>query len=125
MEPLVIEGTKSTPSIILDKGKGLFQFTGNSIPEDAMGFYQPVIGWVNEYLKIPNPNTELLFKMSYFNTASSKILFELIKQFVPLKSSENSIKVNWYYSEEDEDMLEVGKDYEELTNLPFDFISQV
>ena len=125
MESLVIDGTKSTPNIILDKEKGLFQFIGNSIPENAMGFYQPVVNWITEYLTNPNPTTEITFKLTYFNTASSKIIYEIIKQHVPLKNSQNTIKIVWYYSEEDEDMLEVGKDYEELSKLPFEFISQV
>ena len=125
MEPLVIEGTKSTPNVILDKEKGIFQFIGNSLPENAMGFYHPIINWVTEYLTNPNPSTELTFKLAYFNTASSKIIYELIKQHVSLKNSPNAIKVNWYYSEEDEDMLEAGKDYQDLTKLHFEFISQI
>jgi hypothetical protein len=125
MEPLVIEPTKSTPKVILDKEKGIFQFIGNSLPENAMEFYGPVVNWITEYIANPNPSTELVFKLEYFNTASSKIIFELIKQHTALKKSGNAIKVNWYYPEEDEDMLETGKDYEELTQLPFEFISQV
>lgn len=125
MEALKIEGTKSTPNVILDKEKGIFQFIGNSLPENAMEFYKPVISWVTEYLADPNPSTELTFKLEYFNTASSKIIYELIKQHTSLKTGNKSIKINWYYSEEDEDMLEAGKDYAELTKLPFEFISQV
>jgi hypothetical protein len=125
MESLVIEGTKSTPNVILDKEKGLFQFIGNSIPENAVEFYEPVKSWITEYLANPNPSTELIFKLEYFNTASSKIIYELIKLHVSLKSSKKNIKVCWFYNEEDEDMLEAGKDYHDLTKLPFEFISQV
>ena len=33
------------------------------------------------------------------------------------------MKVNWYYEEDDEDMLEAGEDYEAIVSIPFDKIS--
>jgi hypothetical protein len=122
MEPLKIERTKTTPSVILDREKGIFEISGNSLPENAMGFYQPVVDWCNDYLTNANPSTEFNFKLDYFNTASSKILFELIKLHKSLLDSGKSIQINWYYHEEDEDMLEAGQDYADLTKLPFEFL---
>ena len=43
MIPLIIEETKSTPKIILDKDKGIFEIKGRSLPENVMFFYQKVI----------------------------------------------------------------------------------
>ena len=121
MVPLKIEKTKTTPSVILDSEKGIFEISGNSLPENAMGFYQPVTDWVNTYLSNPNPTTEFTFKMDYFNTASSKILFELIKLHKSIQTSGKTVVINWFYHEEDEDMLEAGQDYADLTKLPFEF----
>ena len=33
------------------------------------------------------------------------------------------MEVNWYYEEEDEDMLETGEDIADLLDLDFNFIS--
>jgi hypothetical protein len=32
-------------------------------------------------------------------------------------------KVNWFYKETDEDMYEVGQDYEYMIKVPFEFIA--
>ena len=33
-----------------------------------------------------------------------------------------SISINWYYEEDDEDMLEAGEDYSAIINVPFKMI---
>jgi hypothetical protein len=37
--------------------------------------------------------------------------------------SKNEAVVNWYYEEDDEDMLEAGEDYDEIIELPFRLIA--
>ena len=125
MEPLHIEMSKSTPEVTLDKSKGIFLIIGKSLPEDAIGFYQPAINWLGEYLKDPNPSTELTFEMHYFNTASSKIIYDIICLLKePLKNGKD-VKVLWRYLDDDEDTLEAGEDYAELSKVPFSFRSIV
>lgn len=121
MEALNINPTKSTPKVELDSSKGIFEIGGNSLPENAVGFYQPAISWITTYLANPNPDTQLVFKMQYFNTASSKIIFEIIKMHKSLPENGKTITVTWYYLEDDDDMLETGQDYAELTGLPFEY----
>ena len=121
MNALVIEGTKSTPKIVLNKEEGTFLFSGHSLPEDAMGFYTPVKDWLAKYFADPNPSTTLTFQMEYMNTASSKVLFDIICMLREPHSKEMYVKVNWCYQEEDEDTLESGQDYASLVKVPFDF----
>jgi hypothetical protein len=35
------------------------------------------------------------------------------------------VEVNWYYEEDDEDMLEAGEDYESIIRVPFKMIEIV
>jgi hypothetical protein len=51
------------------------------------------------------------------NTSSSKLVQDLLHTLEMVKDA----KVVWYYQEDDEDMEEMGKEYAELTNLPFEF----
>jgi hypothetical protein len=52
------------------------------------------------------------FRMTYFNTASSKCLFDIIEILFEYQSEEyGSVEVNWFYKEDDEDMYETGQDY--------------
>jgi hypothetical protein len=121
MKALIIEPDLLTPRIVLDPGENKFQISERSLPEDALSFYMPVINWLEEYKNSPNPKTHVEFKLEYFNTASSRMLY---KVFTTLKEiSENSdVLIKWYYSKDDTDMLASGKRFGQLINTPFEFI---
>lgn len=117
MEILNLEGTEDTPKIMLDKGNGIFEISGRSLPEDSAEFYQPVLEWINEYASAPNGETEFVFKLEYFNTASSKMILDVMYALEDI----DSIKISWYFHEDDEDMEEAGQEFAELVEIPFDF----
>jgi hypothetical protein len=123
MEPLIIKPTDSTPSITLDKATGIFEIKGNSLPEDVTSFYQPVLNWVKSYVAGPNQTTIFTFKLTYLNTASSKIVFSILSLLEPLVDKGIGIKIDWYYIENDEDTCDIGKEYADLVKIPFSFTS--
>jgi hypothetical protein len=119
MEILYIEGTEETPKIILDKEKGIFEISGRTLTEAPSGFYKPVLKWIADYSKNPNPTTNCTFKLEYINTKSSKSILDILSALEPVKN----IKVSWYFHEEDEDMEEVGEEFSELVEIPFEFLA--
>ena len=121
MEPLYINESSISPKVILDKSKEIFLIKGRSLPENALSFYEPVVDWLTEYLNNPLPVTILTFELDYFNSASSKVIFQIIEMMELLLKNGFEVKVNWYYQEEDEDTLEAGQTYASLTNVPFLF----
>jgi hypothetical protein len=121
MEPLILKATDSTPGVVFDKEKGVFEITGNSLPEDVTKFYQPVFDWLRMYIDEPNPLTLLVFKLTYFNSASSKTIFSLLSLLENLFSKGAQIKVDWCYMEIDEDTLDAGKEYAGMVKIPFTF----
>jgi hypothetical protein len=123
MDNLVIEGTKKTPYINFDKGSGIFNIKGRSVPENTYEFYNPLLLWVDEYAKQPNPLITLKIELDYFNTSSSKFLFELFKKIkTTAVSNKSEIKVEWYYDEGDEEMENSGQDFMDILDIPFSFI---
>ncbi len=122
MENLVIEGTVKTPSIILEAEKGKLEFSGRSIPENSIEFYKPVVDWVDKYLENLPERTTIAVKLEYFNTSSSKSLFEIFKKFERIFKSGNQVLVRWFYEQEDEDMQESGEDFRDLLKIPFELI---
>ena len=66
MEVKIIEQTDDTPGVVLDKDKNEFRFNGKSLPEDVNAFYNPILEWIMEYSKNPNPETLVEFRMEYF-----------------------------------------------------------
>jgi hypothetical protein len=121
MDALIIEQTQSNPKIVFDKDNGVFEITGRSLPEDAMGFYQPVLDWLKAYVADPNPTTTLVFELDYFNTASSKVILELIKIFRNAVTSGLNGQIIWCHLEDDDDTLEAGQDFSSIIKFPFTF----
>ena len=117
MEILNLEGTEDTPKIILDKKNGIFEISGRSLPEDSAEFYRPVLEWIEAYGGDPNPGTEFVFKLEYFNTASSKLILDVLSALEDIKG----MKILWYFHEDDEDMEEAGQEFSELVEIPFEF----
>jgi len=117
MEILNLEGTEDTPKIILDKKNGIFEISGRSLPEDSAEFYRPVLEWIEKYGQDSNASTEFVFKLEYFNTASSKLILDVLSALEDIKD----MKILWYFHEDDEDMEEAGQEFSELVEIPFEF----
>jgi hypothetical protein len=123
MEPLKISKTEDTPEVILDVGNELFEITGRSLPEDVNTFYEPILSWIEEYARNPIPKTVFNFKLTYFNTASSKVILDMLTMFEEMIEEGHDVLVKWFYPEEDEDMQEAGMEYSEMVSTPFEIIS--
>jgi hypothetical protein len=117
MNILNLEGTEDTPKIILDKEHGIFEISGRSLPEDSAEFYQPVLDWISEYADAPHSKTEFVFKLEYFNTASSKLILDVLSALEDI----DGMTILWYFHEDDEDMEEAGQEFSELVEIPFEF----
>lgn len=117
MEVINIESTEEHPKILFDKTNEIFELSGRSLPEDASEFYHPIIKWVSDYSANPNPETSFYFKLEYFNTASSKLILDLLAKIETVKGA----KVIWCYHDDDEDMQEAGDEFSELVTVPFVF----
>lgn len=121
---LKISGTEDTPEIMFNQEKNEFTISGRSLPEDVTSFYAPVFEWLNEFTENPINNAVFKFKLEYFNTASSKIILDILMRLEELVLSDNAtVTIEWHYSEADDDMLEAGEEYKELVELPFNLVS--
>lgn len=120
-ETLLIESREDTPKVIFDTINRLFEISSRSLPENAIGFYEPVLQWLNDYSASPLDLTVFDFKLEYFNTASAKQLAKilLILENIAKKSK---VVINWYYKKEDTDMLASGTRFSKLIDLNFNLI---
>jgi hypothetical protein len=123
MEVIKILGTEDTPAIMLDSNNELFEIAGRSLPEDVASFYDPVLNWLTEYSEKPNAKTVFNFKLTYFNTASSKILLDILMKLEEIHSAGHEVLVKWYSPEDDEDMQEAGEEYADIVDVPFEQLS--
>jgi hypothetical protein len=123
MEVIKILGTDDTPGITLDAQNEIFEIAGRSLPEDVASFYDPALNWLNEYAESPNKKTIFNFKLTYFNTASSKILLDILMKLEEIHEAGNEVLVKWYSPEDDEDMQEAGEEYADIVDVPFEQLS--
>jgi hypothetical protein len=124
MERYQIPATEETPAIILDKSNNIYSIIGRSLPEDVVSFYKPTLDWFAQYSENPSPDINLDVKLEYFNTASSKLLLDILMKLDDIAADKGcNISINWHYDEKDQDMLEAGEEYSELVSLTFNMIS--
>jgi hypothetical protein len=120
MDALKIQGTEDTPQVILDAAAGNFEISGRSLPEDVTSFYSPILNWIDEYANAASGKTVFNFKLSYFNTASSKLLLDILMKLEDLHKSGKEVLIKWHYPDDDEDMQEAGEEYADIVEVPFE-----
>ncbi|GAB4332064.1 MAG: DUF1987 domain-containing protein [Flammeovirgaceae bacterium] len=124
MTNLYIEAREFIPEIDFQADTGLLKISGDSYHEYTHEFFDPIFAWIDEYTKTEGRNITLNFKMNYFNTASSKCFFDIIEMLQQYQESgKGNVVINWYYQEDDEDMLETGQDYILDSGYPINLIS--
>ena len=117
MRVISLPGTEDTPKVVLDKDSQIFEISGRSLPEDAAEFYQPILSWFDDYKNDTNPKMDFHFKLEYFNTASSKLILDILSKLEEIDGT----SVTWYFHEDDEDMEEAGEEFSDLVEVPFEF----
>ncbi|MDA3780219.1 MAG: DUF1987 domain-containing protein [Bacteroidales bacterium] len=121
MENLIIEKTAKTPYINYNSENGIFSMVGRSIPENPESFYNKIFMWLNEYFNNPQEITNLEIQLEYINSGSSRFVLELLQL---MQSNQHNTKctINWFYEEDDEAILELGKHFQSLLDLSFKLI---
>ncbi len=119
MKGYFIRPSNITPSVYFNPKKNLLDIRGRSSPENPIDFYGFVNSSISNYAAAHKSNLTINMAFEYFNTSSSKCLFDILKTIKLIQKSGKEVTVNWYYEEFDEDMKEVGEDYSDVIDLPF------
>jgi hypothetical protein len=127
MKKLVIEATMNSPRVELDHEKNLFEFSGESRPENVRNFYLPVLDWLEEFstdLSKRQEKSQLIFdfNLEYFNSTSAKYILDIFKSLYGIHEKGNEVLIRWHYEEDDEDMYEVGTEMSRMSRLPFEYV---
>ncbi len=121
LEKLEIPAGIDTPYISLNARTGECYFTGKSYPDDIAEFYGSIVEWFEEYIYSGVVDLTINMKLTYYNSSSQKIYTDI---FEKLHAAENfKTTVNWYYAEDDEDMLDAGQEFYRLVEVPFNFVT--
>ena len=115
MTDLYMAGSADTPEIDFKFSSNTLEMSGEAYPENGVEFFLPVLKQLQAYLKsLTGDSVEFNFKLTYFNSVSTKILyslFELLNEYA--KSNPDSVKLNWFHDEYDDTILSFGLDIQE------------
>lgn len=123
MAALRIEPADDTPLINLSREEARFEISGKSMPENVIEFYQPVLDWIKTYSSAPLEKTIFDIKLIYFNTASSKLLLDLLMILEGIREQGHDVLIRWHSMTYDEDMQEAGQEYAEMVDLEFEYLT--
>lgn len=128
MEDLKIVGESGVyfiPNVNLNATTGICEISGESYLEDTDEFYSTIISWIEQYVKEVEKALTFNFKLTYFNTSSSRSILNVLRTLKSYEKSGGTVEVNWYYPEDDDSIAEEAEDYMIDTQLdinmfPFD-----
>lgn len=126
LQEVILEATRSTPAIRFDPAANLLCINGQSYPENAFAFYQPLLQWIDAYFEQLAPETEVSVELQlpYINTTSTKCLLMLLEKLEQAHKEGKRIVVRWLYDEDNESELECAEEFKEDLTLPFRILAK-
>lgn len=120
-EEIYIPGTVQTPEIRFNIKTGELLISGKSYPENVRETYDDLMLQINEYQKNPRKTTNVDFKWLYYNTATSKIIVEILRI---LKETDTALTVNWFCREDFKLMIERALLFSEVLEIDINIIHE-
>lgn len=110
MQNLHIARTSFSPTVDFRFSQHSLTMAGEAYPEDANGFFRPILMALENYLKsIDGQTVEFNFRLTYFNSAATKMLYNIFELLNESASTSNRIVLNWFHDEEDDTIREFGE----------------
>lgn len=117
-----IEDEYYRPVVNFDAETGICTLEGESYLEETDDFFKPLIEWFKEYTSQTNQEITFNFRLTYYNTSSSKKILEFLKLIKEYIQRGNKANINWYYEENDTDIIEDAEDFMVITGLKFNLM---
>lgn len=124
MEDLYIKATNDSPEVDFKYTFNQLTISGEAYPEDASRFFYPIIMDLVDFLKINTKPVNFNFKLTYFNSASTKMLFNIFQLLNEHSETHQKVTLNWIYDEEDDTIKDFGEDIaEEFPSIEFNAVT--
>ena len=125
MQNLEIKGSHGdfdVPTVVFNAETGVCELKGESYLEKTAEFYDRLLNWLDEYMTAINQPLVFNFRLTYFNTSSSKRILYILLKLKEYEDNGGTVTVNWYYDEDDTDMEEDVEDFRIISNLDINSI---
>ena len=125
MQNLEIKGSHGDydiPTVFFNAETGGCELKGESYLEKTAEFYDRLLAWLDDYITKVNQPITFNFKLTYFNTSSSKRILYILLKLKEYADNGGQVTTNWYYDEDDTDMEEDVEDFRIISNLEINAI---
>jgi len=122
VDKLRISPTKYTPEINLSPD-GMIIIRGRSMVSEMTEFFKQTDEWIDKYICNPAEITCVDFHLEYLPTSNIKFYISLLSKIISIQLQNKKLIINWFYDEDDEDILEKGEYISTILNIPFNFIA--
>jgi hypothetical protein len=119
MNNLQIEPTTVTPRVDFRADNGAKTISGDSYPENAFEFFEPLIGWIDRFIKERTDPVHLDVTLSYLNTSSIKCLVDILDMLEEAHGQGRAVRVYWFYEPENDRALDMAEEFKEDISFPF------
>lgn len=122
MDNYAMARTARTPEIEFNLETHHLAIRGESYPEDAIAFYEPVIELLKNYLaELQDGACHFEFEFIYFNSSSARAVMSILQLLEDAAENGTEVYIKWRYDEEDDTMQEMGEEFgEDLENVVFE-----
>lgn len=117
MERLIINATRNTPLVWIEPATRTAVIVGDSLPEDALEFYDPIMHWLERHPPGSTGPMHWHFRLHYFNTSSMKGVYQLLRNIKERMRVQPGHSVVWDVEEGDEFMQENGEHFMALLDI--------
>ena len=110
---IVLAATSATPEVNFDFTAHRLVLKGEAYPENAAAFFRPLLQAVESWLQdVPADSAplQLHVALSYFNSSSTKLLFEFFESLNAFAKRGKSCELHWYYDADDDISEEFGQE---------------
>ena len=115
--------TESTPYVLIDEEAGYIRFKGECYAENTIEFFKKTTDWLSRYLVTNFKSLIFDIELEYFNSSSSKLLYNMLKAMDLRAQHGKDVTVNWYAEEGNDIIIENGEDFkDEFKGLSFNII---
>ena len=110
MNDIYIARTMESPEVDFKFSNNTLSLTGEAYPENAGEFFNPLLYALKSYLaKRDGILIQFNFRLTYFNSASTKMLYSIFSLLNETACTRNQVVLNWHHDEDDDTILEYGE----------------
>jgi hypothetical protein len=119
MNDLELAQTPSTPAVRMDHKEGRVFMAGDSYPENPFEFFQPIIDWIDTFLKENSRPLAFDLELIYLNTSSIRAMMDIFDRLEEAHQGGRQVNVLWSYDPDNERVGELAEEFKEDCTFPF------